>query len=519
MVNHQWVKQFSLTEDDLDYITNLIIEHEKPMVTSEIALLIIEKRQQDMESNQQDRFANAKVYNPAHTYAIGDRLIFTEFDNAVATVTALRDGDNDSLGAFKVIAVDFDDENYQASKPREFACELEGHALSEKNPEAQLVPEGELEPKDILRQSHSTIMPALIEGLQNADSLVRVGGSWFVRELLLEIDIGSLHLAEAVLDMNGGGPLSSEEVLEQIGDLGNEAPIALQSFSLDLALNEDERFDEVGTTGKISWFLKRMEPEHVHSLPAVLKYQDVDYDEDDLSDEMIDLETELDDELSPIDFEGSLRKATTTLIYPHRRAGTLPLNAKLRAIFPKAKTPRICVEFVDTSDGSTFLGWVVHQYRYVFGLWDYYTKHQLPVGALLSVERGEHAGQILLSYDGHKARTEWVRVVTPSTERVSFENRKRSIGAEYDDLMIMGVDDLEKADKIAESMRQRPLPNLLKQIVGELSKLTPQGTAHATTIYSSVNIFRRCPPAPIFATLETHPDFTYEGDHYWRISD
>lgn len=516
MLNNLWVQQFEVSQDDIDFITNLMLENEKPMLTSEVALVMIERRLEKVIEEQANQYANTRVYNPTLSYDVGDKLVFTAMDNVVGVVTGVREGHNPEHGDFKVMDVQFEADD--VVNKREFACELASHALGEVVTENTLASEDTPNAREILRASHAIIMPRLIETLQKADSLVRVGSAWFVGDLVMETDIGSLHLAEAVLDMNGGGPLSSEEIVEQIGGLG-DAPMTLQAFSIDLALNNDDRFDEVGTSGKIMWYLNRMAPEYVRSMPTVLQYSEIDYDEDILTDEMIDLETELDDELSPIDFEGNLRKATATLLYPHRRAGTLPLNAKMRQIFPKAKTPRIYVELIDTTDDSRFGGWVVHEFKYVYGLLDYYTKHQLPIGTLLTVKKGEHPGQILLGYDGHKARNEWVRVVTPTIDRIGFDIRKRQIGAEFDELVLVGVDDLERADKLSEVMKMKPLSTLLKMVVGELSKLTPQGTAHATTIYSSVNIFRRCPPAPIFATLQSHPDFTYAGDHYWRLSD
>lgn len=233
---------------------------------------------------------------------------------------------------------------------------------------------------------------------------------------------------------------------------------------------------------------------------------------------MIDLETELDDELTDIDFEGRLRRATTTLLYPHRRAGTLPLNAKTRQIFPSARTPRIFVELIDMSDGETFTGWVVHERRYVAGLDAFYVKHRFPVGGRLTVERGDKPGQIKLSFEGYKARTEWIRMVVPHNDQVGFENRKRSIGAAYDDLFIFGVDDLVALDAMVKAQRGKTIVSILRTLMIELGKLSPQGTVHLTTLYSVFNVMRRCPPGPLFAVLCANPEFEDVGDYYWRHS-
>jgi hypothetical protein len=70
-------------------------------------------------------------------------------------------------------------------------------------------------------------------------------------------------------------------------------------FSLDLALQEDLRFDEVGPAGEVLWHLHRLEPPEVLEAPVYLRYKEIEHDRDLLTDDMLDLERELDDELSP----------------------------------------------------------------------------------------------------------------------------------------------------------------------------------------------------------------------------
>jgi hypothetical protein len=104
-------------------------------------------------------------------------------------------------------------------------------------------------------------------------------------------------------------------------------------------------------------------------------------------------------------------------------------------------------------------------------------------------------------------------------QRLQFENHKRSIGAEYDDLMILGADDLKAVDALWMSTTQprKALPDLLQDLLSELARLTPQHTVHAKTLYSAVNVLRRCPPGPIFAALVAQPGFEHVGGPYWRL--
>ena len=59
------------------------------------------------------------------------------------------------------------------------------------------------------------------------------------------------------------------------------------------------------------------------------------------------------------------------------------------------------------------------------------------------------------------------------------------------------------------------LSALMRQIFPELAKLNPQGTVHIKTLYSVINVQKRCPPGPILAELASVPSFLAVGDGYW----
>ena len=145
----------------------------------------------------------------------------------------------------------------------------------------------------------------------------------------------------------------------------------LAEFSLNLALQEDGRFDEVGPAGEVLWCLRRLEPEEVREAPLYLRYSPIEYDRGALTPEMLNLEAQLDDELS--EFEGPLnegvKEVTVSLIFPHLRSGTLPLSARVRPLFPTAyESPRVRFTLVDGKTKQKMPGWVVREHGYVFGL-------------------------------------------------------------------------------------------------------------------------------------------------------
>jgi hypothetical protein len=205
--------------------------------------------------------------------------------------------------------------------------------------------------------------------------------------------VGHLNLVEAILDMSGGGPSPTPPLLEQVG-LANDPNSKLVEFSLNHALQEDARFDEVGPAGEVLWYLHRLEPEGVLQTPVNLRYQPMEYDRSLLTNEMLDLERKLDDELSPISGRYPfVTEVQITLTFPHWRAGTLPLTARLNHLFPTAyEAPRIRFLLVDGETGQKFPGWVVRANHYVFGFQDWYQSHGLIPGSFIRVRRGKNPG-------------------------------------------------------------------------------------------------------------------------------
>lgn len=519
-----WAYSFSIGAEDIDSITNLLLEKEMPLSSVELATAIIRQREANIKRQLEQQYQGTKVYQPCGSFAVGDRLTFSQMSYRTATVVALRDGKNSKAGTFRVASVKFDDAaSSPDAPPREFATEYGGkHPLNELA--SNYHPgdsHSELTEEDIANAPGVTIIQQVNDALEKNPDLVRIAGTWFVRELMQEADIGHMHLAEAVLDMHGGGPLSPAEILEQIGGLG-DSPKPLQVFSLNYAMNQDDRFDEVGPAGVILWHLTRLLPRMVRQVPKILQYLPVKYDRSLLTNEMLQLEYDLDDEHSPLESAPPDDEVSITLTYPHRRVGTLPINSETRHVFPDARTPRIAITIVDTLDKEEFPCWVVHRFKYVYGLAALYQKHHLPVGAYVYMNRTKDPSRFEIEFDNYRPRTEWIPVVE-STQKdlLRFGTAKRAIGADYDDMIIVGVNVLSEVDRLGKDVqnKQLPLTKLLRSLISELSKQNPQKSVHAKVLYSTINILRRCPPGPICATLVANPEFEYVGGNYWKLSE
>ena len=513
-----WTDSLQITDADLETLFSVMLEHEQPLSSRELIERFVAYRIRQEEEAWRKRLAEGTLFQPKDKFKKGQTLVFSALDFATGKVTGLRPGSSPEYGEFTVIEVEFED-----GVRREFASELPGdHALN--LGEDQPVIEQVLAPVDagqIVAKYGRRIGRMIEERFGQEPDVAYATGQWFLKSLMPEIGVGHINLAEAVLDMNGGGPVAPEDILAVL-DLPHEILPSLQAFALNYALYQDNRFDEVGPAGLVRWYLRRMEPAEVQTTPERLVYDPIPYNSDLLSEDALTLEGEIGDEFSPLDEpEDEPDEVTLTLIYPHRRSGTLPLTVELSSMFPTAlEASRILIALVDAENGEEYEGWVVRQGRYVVGLDRYYRTHKLPVGAFVKITRTDEPGRFIIGFDSHRPRTEWIRLIIPQNGRVTFENQRRLIGAGYDDLMVLGTDDLEKVDEIWRKTRQqkRGLVEIIRELLPELARLNPQNAVHAKTIYSAVNAVRRCPPGPILVALEAQPEFEAVGGHYWRYS-
>jgi hypothetical protein len=508
-----WKEEFTIEESDLDFLSNLLLEEEEPLNTEEMALAIIRRRVERETQAAKRREQGTAIYRPADRYDVGQHLVFPAMDYAAGQVVATRPGHNPAMSAFDVVRVDFGD----GRPPREFATALAEHKLNQQPREGSM---GEIKPPETLFEEYGPSIMQKLEARLNANpDIVRLAGRWFPRALLASVNIGHLNLAEAVLDVAGGGPLPTEELLKEVGLPSNINP-RLQAFSLNYGLQEDERFDEVGPAGQVLWYLRRLEPREVLEPPEILRNAAPDYDRSAVDPTLLSLERELGDEYSPPDPDFTPSdEVALTLIYPHRRAGSLPLSQRLAPLFPTAfESPRVRFLFVDADTGERFSGWVGRQAGFVFGLEEWYKKYDIPAGGHLIVRRGANPGEVEVQAQKRRPTREWVRTAAVGHDgRVAFTMQKKLIGADYDDLMIVAADNPAALDEAWRKSQGTPFARLAADVFRELAKLNPQSAVHAKTLYAAVNVARRCPPGPIFAELLQRPYYAHVGDAYWRF--
>ncbi len=507
-----WDNKFNLTESDIEQLYNHFLDVERPQSSQELALVIMAHRVAREKSEIKKRLAGRVVYQPRNEYKEGDELVFPGLGFSYGAVKSVREGFNPEAGAFKVIRVDVD------GKEREFAAALQQeHELNQEN--GSIFEALEMSSAEELHALYGDAVAARIEqSLAGRDSFLRLGWRWFVRALLTDVNIGHLNLAEAVLEMSDGGPLPPEEITPHL-ELGDDVPLETQVFSLNEAMLRDQRFDEVAPRGKVGWYLRRMEPQGVREIPERLIYTPAPYDQSALTEELRILIRELDDEWSDIEPETARHPVVLALTYPHRWAGTLPLSARTRPLFPPSRSKRQRVLLIDEQSREEIVAWVVQDQRYVYGLTDWYTEHEIPIGGFISLRPTEEDGVILLDYDRRRGQREWVRLASVVDNRLDFTLDRRTIACGYDDLLIVGTEFVAAVDAVWRRAVQnnRTVESLLRELFPELADLTPQRTVHAKTLYSALNMMRRLPPEPIFAELAANPTFVTVGDYYWQF--
>ena len=241
-----------------------------------------------------------------------------------------------------------------------------------------------------------------------------------------------------------------------------------------------------------------------------------------MTEEMLALEQELNDELSPLlGAYRHLEEGQVRLIFPHWRSGTLPLSMHIRHLFPTAyEAPRIRFMLLDGDTGNKFPGgWCVRSVTCTG--WRIGMRTGVMPGSIIGCVRVK-PGEVIVRMDSRRSSREWIRTVLVGSDGgIVFAMLKQIVETPYDERMAIAVPDVDALDDVWERMQkeQPPFERIVVNMVRELAKLNPQSHVHASELYAAINIVRRCPPGPILALLASRPWFSHVGDLHFRLSD
>jgi hypothetical protein len=519
-----WRDQFEVTADDTEFLHHLLLDTQKPIKLSDLAIALIREYLRRENTRIEQDLSKGAIYVPKQRYQVGQTLVFPALEFAVGQVLDVRKGQNPEHGDFEVIKVSFNPKE----KPREFAAGLQSaHRLNQTNGDRLVHDDALLSADEIyaLYQTdiNETLLYALQEGPRHA-SFVEVDNNWLLKDMLAEVHVGHLNIAEALIEMQAK-PLSTSQLLAEV-DLDANVGLSMRMLSLDYALSKDERFHQVRQGRELAWYLRRLEPAEGQTIPPLLRHRPVPYSRGLLSVEMLQLEWELDDEWgeSSLSSEVPTVVPSTSLIltYPHRRYGTLPLSGRTRSFFPNATTGVSLVSLVDGRWGTRYTGWVSHEARYVTGLAKWMEDHLLQVGTFVTLERTPTQNEIIVDFRTRRPKREWARIAIADLQntRLLFEMNKVNVACEYDEYMIVAEQNAQELDELRDQIERQgvSVQDLVAQITPELVKLNPQGTVHAKSVYSAVNIVRRTPPGPVFYALISNRRFRDVGNGLFALA-
>ena len=517
-----WRRGFEVPPEDVEFIYDLILEDGHPRTLDELAQEVMARHcRREAQARQPEQ---AVTYRPREHYELGQQLFFPNLGDAVGKVVAERPGQNPRYGQFTVISVALEGQE----GVRELAADLQlPHPLNELADETAAGDEDELSPEELCRRFGEPVREAVRDVLSQNPEFAHYDDQWFLRGLLPEVHVGHLNLAEAVVDV-AGHPLSTEEILQQV-DIGGEGKPQARTFALNLMLEGDGRFDNVGTVANPRWFLYNLEPPAVAAKPSRLRPNSFTTGAELVHRESLEIAEEIGDELDEI--EGQARgaaqaletgKASFVLNYPHRQEGTLPLTRAILALFPGQEYTRIPIHFVDGRTDSCWLGWILPTERYGWGLGDWYRKQEIPAGATVEVLVTRDPYTVVVQCDMRSRRTEWARVPQVENRRLTFEIRKRAYVCRYDRNLLLGEPvDTTRLDEL-QRLRQEEGHDLFEvclKVFPELAKLGSQGLVHAKALYGAINVTWRTGAIPVFAELARHACFDPVGDGNWAFDE
>ncbi len=221
---------FFLDKKDLEFLSTYLFENETPLTEKELLPVLIDERitnEREALINQQRSIG--KIYLPSGHYSVGESLVFPALEWKKGKIVNSRPGVNPASGEFEVIEVEF-----EGGATRHMAASLANHKLNQ--PMEISVDDPLLNPENVITVYGTDLEQKLDKALSADDGLVKVAARWFPRALLVDINVGQLNLAEAILDEAvAGKPLSTTALIDQLEISGNVNPKLIE-FSIKLCL-------------------------------------------------------------------------------------------------------------------------------------------------------------------------------------------------------------------------------------------------------------------------------------------
>lgn len=511
-----WRDEYEVSEADLDLVTSQILEAGRPQKIEALTSSIILRRYQREKEAASLRASSGDVYQPKGHFEPGQRLLFTALDFNSGRIQTIRSGYNPKYGAFNVIRVSFD----AGAPDSEFVSDFPyAHPLNRPLDELFGKSDDTLSEADLVKAVNKFIVQKIENALAQNDDFVTFDGMWFLRELLPDMHVGFLNLAEALIDQ-GHHPLAAREILADL-DLQITAPIEAQLFALNLAIGRDERFDNVSLNDDPVWFLRALEPQAAFKRPALLVPAFAAAGGEFIGSTLLEFVEQVGDELDSLpDIAPTSGDIHMELTFPHLYAGTLPVSAQFLQTVPGSQTDHLPITLIDSRTGQRIDAWLRPADGYICGLNEWYKKVGMCVGAMitLAVAPEPLAWTINISPIRGK-KSEWISSATVNEGILILKLQKVALDIKAERNMVI---DVPGRVAIAGFMTEAeaagtPLATIVFHVFDELAKQTSSRVVHAKSIYSAVNLVRRSGAVPVFAELTRRACFDPVGGGMWAL--
>ena len=529
-LTEEYWRSFALSDEELEHLHDLILGRGIPQMTTALVYEVVERCCQAQAETAKAEAVRQQVvpYDPRETFQEGQRLLFARFGIARVTETwpenhsyfgeylAMRVR-NKATGRISVFVAGIQ-RGFENFDPPKLVEEAEGWAIGKPTPYVT--------PGEVVEQFGDYARRKLTNRLGEDERFVNFGQEWFLTGLLESISRQELTLAEKRI-RPASEPLKLAD-LASLPDKPQTVEAFVQHFSWNYALENDTRFDNVGTADMPLWFLRELEPPEVITKPERLAIPVVQYtrEYEYIHEELVQVAKDLDDETEeksppPAEFTQTREPVRFVLNFSHLTAGSVPLTNRIRQAFPRPAGPRSRVTFVDARSGARLAGWVMHEERYAWGLKEWYDTYGIRAGNYVILQATETPTEIRVDFDElSQPRVERVRVAIRGKDGSwRFEWQEREVRYRYDPLMFIAetrFEELESLDWEAEQVG-KPIFEVMCDLFPALAEVEGD-EVHAKTLYQAVNLVRRCAPGTVFCQLSQRVCFASAGDGYWTYN-
>ena len=541
---HYWREQFQVTEDDVDFLHDLIGQENSPRNIDNLVYHLVLRRcglsprDDPLLSLLAELPIEVDIYQPLNDYRLGQEVFFANLNcertfgpnlecawwkegephcRRIGTVIGKLPKAPVASSSFLQGAMQV--RFAQCGREKAFACDLDP-----RDPYARSI---QITPKltsiqglgvAIIHDFGKHIKDKLVPALECDPRFTRFGDEWFLTQLKSqEVERLVEEASEQLLRIPA--PVEAADVLDAV--LDQVAKTSTTVFEVNRAIERTGKFRKVGKRDKARWVPDTViwppppgKPKQMRIPPV---RSEIQIGTRQLPRDLQQVLDTIEDELQePVGAYRRVSQVEFAITVSHRFHGTLPLTQRTRGIFPPgdADAP---VTFIDARSNEHISGGFSPKDKYAWGLAEWYDNYGIPAGGKIRLERTEVEGEIKIDYvPNREGKTYRIRVVSydQRTGQLTAKTRKHTPLCEVDpDLLMHGT--IFEDPKAMEKEATMSIFDVLCRVFPILA--SDGESIHYKTLFSAVNYIRRCSPYTVFTELSLRPCFRRDPSRagYW----